>query len=286
MQQGIETDLAPPTLDSPTLDSPNLAPNLARNFGRDGFATAITVMSEAEAAGHRAALERAEETFGRSMHYALFPNLLFRSPDSIIRNPAVLDAVETVLGADIMVYECSYLIKEPGSVKRVSWHQDLTYWGLDTDEILTAWIALSPASKESGCMRMIPGSHRIGAQKHEDLREEDNILARGQTIQGVDEKAAISLPLEPGEMSLHHGWTMHASHPNVSQDRRIGFGIVFMTPRVQQKVQSRENAILVRGDDKYGHYDLLPPTLSDFDPELVVLRAEIDRRRNETWQTD
>ena len=264
---------------------PGLAPDFAEAFERDGFATSIPVFSEEEAAEHRAALEAAEAKFGGSMHYALLPNMLFRSPDAIIRNPAVLDAVEAVMGPDIMVYECSYLIKEPNSVKRVSWHQDLTYWGLDTDEILTAWIALSPATEESGCMRMIPGSHRIGVQKHEDLREEDNILARGQTIQNVDEDTAVSLPLRPGEMSLHHGWTMHASHPNVTEDRRIGFGIVFITPRVQQKVQSRECAALVRGEDKFGHYDPLPPTVTDFDPEMVTLRAEIDRRRNETWQT-
>lgn len=272
--------------------APGGHPSLASAFLRDGFVTKLRIFSNDEASEHRAALEQAEARFGQSLHYALFPNLLFHSADRLIRHAAVLDAVEAVLGPDIMVYESSYLIKEPGSVKRVSWHQDLTYWGLDTDEIVTAWIALSPASEESGCMRMIPGSHRIGGQIHEDLREDDNILARGQTIPDVDEDEAVSLPLEPGEMSLHHGWTMHASHPNVSKDRRIGFGIVFMTPNVQQKAQQkdqrgvcgRENAILVRGEDRCGYYDPVPPTLREFDPTLVSLRAEIDRRRNETWQ--
>lgn len=259
--------------------------SLRDRYFRDGFVAGIPVLDPQEAATFRRELEVAETRFGGSMHYVLFPNLIFRSADRLLRHPRLLDAVEAILGPDVMAYECAYIIKEPGNMKKVSWHQDLTYWGLDTDDIVSAWLALSPATVESGCMRMIPGSHTIGKQHHVDLREADNILSRGQTIQNVDEAAAVSAALAPGELSLHHGWTMHASQPNRSSDRRIGFNAVFMKPGVRQKVQARECAILMRGRDEYGYYDALPPVLQDFDPDLLALREEVDRRRNATWQT-
>lgn len=254
-------------------------------FFRDGFVSGIPVLEPKEALAFRAELQAAEARFGGSMHYVLFPNLIFRSADRLLRHDRLLDAVEAILGPDVMAYECTYIIKEPGNAKRVSWHQDLTYWGLDTDDIVSAWLALSPATEESGCMRMIPGSHLTGEQAHIDLRETDNILARGQTIQDVDETDAVSAALAPGELSLHHGWVMHASQPNQSSDRRIGFNVVFMKPSVRQKVQERECAILLRGADGFGYYDPLPQVTRDFDPDLMALRDEIDRRRNATWQT-
>ncbi|WP_420420414.1 phytanoyl-CoA dioxygenase family protein [Pacificispira sp.] len=259
--------------------------SLGERFLRDGFVAGVPVLTPEEAAVFRTELEAAEARFGGSMHYILFPNLVFRSADRLLRHPRLLDAVEAVLGPDILAYECTYIIKEPGNTKRVSWHQDLTYWGLDTDDIVSAWLALSPATEESGCMRMIPGSHRVGQQRHVDLREADNILSRGQTIQNVDETTAVSAALAPGELSLHHGWTMHASHPNRSADRRIGFNTVFMKPSVRQKVQERECAILMRGQDNFQYYNPLPQAQVDFDPEMMALREEIDRRRNATWQT-
>lgn len=259
--------------------------DLKQRYDRDGFVTGIPVLDEREVVDHRAALENAEAELGHSLHYGLFPNLIFSSPNELMHHPKLIKAVEAVLGPDLIAYEVSYIIKEAGNEKRVSWHQDLTYWGLDTDDVVTAWLALSPATEESGCMRMIPGSHRIGKQKHEDLREDDNILARGQTIPDVDESTAVSATLASGEMSLHHGWVMHASQPNMSEDRRIGFSIVFIRPSVRQNVQARECAALIQGEDKYGYYDPLPTFTHDFDPALMATRVEIDRRRNETWQT-
>lgn len=253
-------------------------------YRKAGFAVGIPVLSAEEAAHHRAELERAEARLGTSLHYVLFPNLIFAAAEALMRHPRVLDAVEEVLGPDILAYESSFIIKEPGQGKKVSWHQDLTYWGLDTDDLVTAWIALTPATPENGCMRMIPGSHADGMRRHQDLREADNILSRGQTIADADEAEAVSAALAAGEMSLHHGWTMHASAPNTTEDRRIGFSIVFLRPDVRTKSQARETAMLVRGEDRFGHYDPLPAFTTDFDPALMAAREDIDRRRNATWQ--
>ena len=116
--------------------------------------------------------------------------------------------------------------KEARNPSYVSWHQDLTYWGLDCDDLVTVWVALSPASEESGCMRVLPGSHRQELLPHEDIYDPDNMLTRGQEISiHVDEQAAVAMALEAGQMSLHNVRLAHASGPNRSGDRRIGVSL-------------------------------------------------------------
>ena len=84
------------------------------------------------------------------MHYRHKPYLLMKSTSEIALNPPLLDAVEDLLGPDILLWDEDYVIKVPRNKKYVSWHQDLTYWGLDGEELVTARVALSPSSPESG----------------------------------------------------------------------------------------------------------------------------------------
>ncbi|MEQ8603801.1 MAG: phytanoyl-CoA dioxygenase family protein [Marivibrio sp.] len=258
---------------------------LKDRFFKDGFATDLDILSAEEVATQTAALDRAEARWGGSLHYVLKPHLLYPEAAAMVRHPKLLDAVTAILGPDVLAYESSFIIKEPQTESFVSWHQDLTYWGLDTDEVLTAWIALSPVTVENGCMRMVPGSHKQGKRAHVDAAAGANILSRGQTVADVAEEAAADLVLAPGEASLHHGWTLHASQPNRSAGRRIGFSVIFITPRVQQTVSGRESAVLVRGRDAYGFYETEPTAERFFDPEMVALQAELDARRKALWET-
>ena len=114
------------------------------------------------------------------MHYRTKPYLLMKSAIDIAQNPVLLDAVESLLGPDILLWDSAYVIKEPKNKKYVSWHQDLTYWGLDGEELVTAWVALSEVKTENGCMKMFPGSHRKGKYEHHSTFDEENILHRGQ----------------------------------------------------------------------------------------------------------
>ena len=123
-------------------------------------------------------------------------------------------------------------IKEANSPKIVTWHQDLTYWGLDDDEETTCWVAISKANKASGCMKFIPGSHKSGLVEQNDTFSSDNLLSRGQEIANVQEEHAVHGTLLPGQMSLHHGRYFHASGQNRSSDRRIGLAIRYVTPAV------------------------------------------------------
>jgi ectoine hydroxylase-related dioxygenase (phytanoyl-CoA dioxygenase family) len=197
--------------------------------------------------------------------------------DRLVREPAILDPVESLLGPDLMVWSTEFFIKEPHTPNHVSWHQDLTYWGLDNTDEVTAWLALSDVTVESGCMRFVPGSHKQDIVPHHDTFADDNMLSRGQEIAvEVGEDAAVDIVLKPGQMSLHHGRIFHGSGPNQSDDRRFGVAIRYIAPSMRQAVGTRDYAVLVRGEDRFGHFVTPPAPTGDFTPEALEMCAQID----------
>jgi len=250
-------------------------------YRRDGYVSPIGVLSPTEAAGYRRRLETIEAS-GRLPAGGLRTksHLLLTWVDEIVRHPNVLDAVESIVGPDILVWGTSFFIKEPRNASFVSWHQDLTYWGLVPPDIVTAWIALSESSTENGAMRVIPGTHASEVVPHRDTFAADNLLSRGQEISvEVDEGKAVTLELEPGQMSLHHVKLIHGSEPNPSDKRRIGLAIRYIPTRVRQVAGPRDSATLVRGQDAFGHFDLEPPPAADLAPEALALHVHISDRQ-------
>ena len=246
------------------------ATDLKAAYDKQGFVSPVNVLSEEDALQHRRRMERAEKEFG-PVHYLAKMHTILRSPHELATHPRLLDAVEALIGPDILLYNCTYIVKEPRSPSHVSWHQDLTYWGLDSsDGQVSAWLALSRADRESGCMRMLPGSHAAGEREHDlSQPDENNVLFQSQTVHGVDEKSAVHCELAPGQASLHHGWTLHCSAPNQSGDRRIGLNLQYIAPHVRQLKHSGFSALLVRGEDRFGNYADESPAERDLDPAAV-----------------
>ncbi len=180
-----------------------------------------------------------------------------------------------------------FWIKEPQTPSFVSWHQDIHYWGLEGGEVVTAWLALSPATPESGCMRVLPGSHIGGIMAHEDRYHARNMLTRGQEISdAIDETKAVLMPLQPGEMSVHDVRLAHASGPNRSEDRRIGVSLHFMPTRTRQSLGDWDSAALVRGSDDYGNFHHTPVFASDFDGAAVAFHDRATRAVREILYRD
>jgi len=172
-------------------------------------------------------------------------------------HPRVLDAVEDVLGPDVMLWDTKLFPKPAHSRSFVSWHQDGTYVGLEpADETLTAWVALSDSMPESGCMRVIPGSHKLGQLQHNATYADGNLLLNGQVIDGIDGEGAVDIPLRAGEMSMHHMMLVHGSLPNSSDKKRVGISINYVTPRVRETLMTRP-AVLLRGEDRFHHFEAL-----------------------------
>jgi ectoine hydroxylase-related dioxygenase (phytanoyl-CoA dioxygenase family) len=194
-------------------------------------------------------------------------------------HPAVLNAVESVLGPDILLWSAQVFPKPARDSGYITMHQDGTYWGLDGGEVTTAWIALTASTRENGCMRLLPGSHRSAILPHNDTFATDNLLTRGQEVQAeYDEKDVVDIELKPGQMSLHHVRAIHGSRSNPSDTPRIGFAIRYMTPEVRP-VRPGESAALVRGVDRCGNWVLRsdPPAFPSLQSAVRAHQAEAER---------
>ena len=257
---------------------------MAESYMRDGFLSPVEILSADEAARHRARMEAAEATTG-ALHYKTKVHTILRSPLELATHPRVLDMVEALIGPDILLYNVTYIVKEAGSASHVSWHQDLTYWGFDGDAQVSMWLALSPATLESGCMRMVAGSHREGRRDHRLTEDATNVLFRGQTVEGVAEETAVLCPLQPGQASFHHGWTLHASMANRGPDRRIGLNVQYLAPHMRQTKPEPDSALLVRGADRHGHFQTDKPAETDLDPAAIAWQRELERRHIATAGT-
>jgi hypothetical protein len=249
-------------------------------FARDGYLAPLRVMSEDAARELRATLERIEAGTGgplrgdiRHKAHLLFPFLA-----GLIRHAAILDAVEDLLGPDLLCWNSNFFIKEADTPSFVSWHQDSTYWGLSSPDVVTAWVALTPSNLENGAMAVIPASHTMEQVPHRDTFDRHNLLTRGQEIAvEVDEAAAVPLILKPGEMSLHHVRLVHGSPPNPSPDRRIGFAIRYIPTAIRQ-LWGEDSATLVRGTDRFHHFELEPAPESDMPAEMLDLHRRLTER--------
>ncbi len=202
--------------------------------------------------------------------------------NEIIRSPGILDAVETVLGPNILVWGTSVFLKPSHSPGFVSWHQDLTYWGLSNQQEIAVWLALGPVSRNNGCMRFIPGSHKLGQKPHRDVSDASNILTRGQHVDiGIDESQAVHAELAPGQASLHHGHLFHCSGANNTDQPRIGMVINYISTSVHQSASKVDFAMLVRGEDEHHNFEELPVPQAEFDEAGLATHNRIMSAHNE-----
>jgi len=249
-------------------------------YGRDGYLFPVPIMGRNEASNLRRKLEETEVEIGGELQerYRIKAHLPFPWLNDLIRNPTLLDAVEDIIGPNILCWGSSFFTKNAHDPRFVSWHQDSTYYGLEPRETLTAWFAFTESRVESGCMRVLPGSHGQGPVKHQETFAENNLLSRGQTVADIEEAAAVDVVLQAGEISFHSELTIHGSNPNNSNDRRLGYSIHFIAPHVHQTLFENASAALLRGTDLYGHWLTEPRARVDFDPDCL---AALDRDFNQ-----
>ena len=228
-----------------------------KRYDTDGFCFPVPVLDAQEVRELRADLEDWERHEG---HLIDWPEksksyLLFDWADRLVHHPRVLDAVEDIIGPDILVYHSTLFVKQARQPAYVRWHQDSTYFYLEPHLHITAWVALSDASVEAGCMRAIAGSHRGPLYEHDDRPEPMNLIKRGQGISGqFNDSDGVLMPVAAGELSLHHTDLVHASGANNSDDRRIGFAISYIPASVRPIGAPQPSALLVRGQDRQKHF--------------------------------
>ncbi|NTE65123.1 phytanoyl-CoA dioxygenase family protein [Agrobacterium tumefaciens] len=246
--------------------------DLRTQYENDGYYFPLPAIEPTQAEAIAADLTRLETVHGTDVwkRTKMKPHLLIKSINDLMRTPKILDAVEAVLGPDILVWGVGIFMKPAHDPRFFAWHQDSTYWGLSEPAVTTAWVALTPSTEQNGCVRVVPGSHLHEQIPHRETSGTENFLSRGQEIAvDVNEDEAVDMVLEPGEMSLHHVMTVHGSKANTSDIPRIGIGIRYIAVRVAHAPGFEDSATLVRGYDSHGHYLLEPQPQTDFDPKCV-----------------
>jgi hypothetical protein len=269
-----------------------LSPEQRSAYDQRGYHFPIRAFSDTEAAGlcdrflaHWRQYEPLwSQKLPRERAAVFIENHLFlRWVFEVVANPKVLDAVQSVLGPDVLVWSSQWFPKFPHDKSFVSWHQDAAYWGLSPTNVVTAWIALTPSTIDNGCMGVAPGSHRGALLPQVETYADANMLSRGQEIAvAIDPGSTVMMELAAGEFSLHHVGIAHGSGANDSDIPRIGLAVRYVSPDVVQQGRERDIVVLVRGRDAYGHFEPVDPPDRDCALEESRMHAEslARKRRN------
>jgi non-haem Fe2+, alpha-ketoglutarate-dependent halogenase len=267
-----------------------LTPEQVDSYRYNGFLFPIPALTPAEVATCLAGLDRLETDLGcpvaeadvkwRSHAYAHSPWF-----DALIRHPRILDAVEDVIGPNILVWTSTFFIKEPHAPTFAAWHQDGTYFGLDPHEQVCAWVALTDASEEAGCMEQLSSRGAPRQLRHAALGLANSINRAGQTImEPFDDASPTAMALPAGSFSLHHEHAVHRSAPNNASHRRVGIGLNYLPAHVRVSGPVRLCAMLVRGEDTFGHFDLIDPPTAERDETALTVHQRVSDRYRENYR--
>ena|SRR5208282_670804 len=260
-----------------------LSAEQVRRYDREGFLFPIDVLSANEVA-------RLCSAFGETMRYLCGDH----SPEArsglhlhcrwlydLALYPSILDVIEDILGPEFLVLSTIVFFKPPRDDHFVSWHQDgrfISRTDNGSPSALTAWVALTESTIQNGNLRVIPGSQRAGRVAHTDTYARDNLLRRGETVEGLfDENSAVDILLRAGQMSLHHVDTIHGSSPNRSGADRVGVAIRFIHPRLNL-IRNDAPVVKARGCGQYKHHQFLPQPPEDDIAKGVAAHLDAIRR--------
>jgi hypothetical protein len=260
-------------------------------YRRDGYLFPFPALSASELAECNAGLARFEHWLGqpvnqgdfrwRSASYVFLPWV-----DALVRHARILDAVEDLIGPDILVYTATWFIKEAHSPAFAAWHQDATYFGIvPNDQHVTAWVALSDASAEAGCMEVASSRGQPRQMRHAALRLANSINGAGQSIvDPFDQGGTAMMELPAGSFSLHHTLCRHRSAPNRAGHRRVGLGISYIPASSRLDGRVRMYARLVRGRDPDGHFELIPPPEGELHPAALARHELVYGRYRDNYE--
>ena len=236
-----------------------LSPNQLKEYKDKGFVSPINIFSKDKTNEIRKEIEIIEEKIPGELNKSGRYNAHLISPllDEVTHDSKILDAVQSIIGQNILVCGTTLFIKNPNEKGFVSYHQDAKYIGLNPLNWVTAWVAITDSNEHNGCMRMWSGSHKDSLKDHDQMFNEGNLLTRGQTVNNVPIDETTPLILKAGQMSLHHPTDVHGSDLNKSNDRRIGFVIQSYIGTEVKQVLGKNSVQLARGIDKFKYHEII-----------------------------
>ena len=249
--------------------------NQLKQYNEEGYVAPLDVLTKEEALAARNEVELIEKEMPNEIDKSGRYNVHLISPklDAIVHNSKILDAVENIIGKNILVCSTTLFIKNPKQEGFVSYHQDAKYIGLEPHNWVTAWVALTDSNENNGCMKMWPKSH-LNIKDHNEKFNEGNLLTRGQTVENVPEDEVKSIVLKAGQMSLHHPRIVHGSGINRSNDRRIGFVIQSYIGTNVRQTLGKNSVQIARGEDKFNYHEVIKRTNALMSEESNLLRKK------------
>ena len=253
-----------------------LSANQLKQYEDNGFVSPINIFSKEKAKEIRNEIELIEKEIPEELEKSGRYNAHLISPllDEVTHHPKILDAVQSLIGKDILVCGTTLFIKNPNEKGFVSYHQDAKYIGLEPYNWVTAWVAITDSNEHNGCMRMWSGSHKDNLKQHDQKINEENLLTRGQTINNVPKDETEPLVLKSGQMSLHHPKVVHGSDLNHSNDRRIGFVIQSYIGTNVKQVLGINNVQLARGVDNFNFHEKIKRPISLMEKNDLKLKKK------------
>ena len=258
--------------------------NQLKQYNEEGYVAPLDVLTKEEALAAKNEIELIEKEIPNEIDKSGRYNVHLISPklDAIVHNSKILDAVESIIGKNILVCSTTLFIKNPKQEEFVSYHQDAKYIGLEPHNWVTAWIAITDSNNKNGCMRMWPKSHRE-LRDHNQKFNEGNLLTRGQTVEGVPENEIRSIELKAGQMSLHHPRIVHGSGINKSNDRRIGFVVQSYIGTNVKQVLGKNGVQIARGEDEFHYHEVINRANSLLSEEGQSLRIRENKHLQEIF---
>ena len=230
----------------------SLPASLKSRYFIDGFYSPIKLFNSQEISKVNSEYQKYVKKFGKDGvlegDYRFRVHLLARWAHDLVTHPLLVAAVKTVLDTNNILCWSSDICRKPAHSRGViSWHQDSAYSGLEpSDAVVTAWVALSPSTRDTGAVVMWPGSQERTLQHARGESEgghPDNQLVLGQFIpdtelaqlehQGAGQEACLAA----GEVSLHSWRCVHSSGPNTTDTDRVGLAIRYSTAVQRTTVQ-------------------------------------------------
>ncbi|MEM7125631.1 MAG: phytanoyl-CoA dioxygenase family protein [Chloroflexota bacterium] len=172
----------------------------------------------------------------------------------LVSDPRLLSIAETYIGAHIGLYSSHYLIKEPEVGLPILWHQDLGYWPLEPQAVVTLYLAIDPASPENGCMRVIPGSHKV-LRDHAESGDRPNVFGKELVLSEEEQSRAVDIVLEPGDVEVHHPFIIHGSSANTSSIRRAALPMRYIPTSTSILGETRACTWLLQGESQGARHE-------------------------------
>ena len=254
-----------------------LSANQLKQYKDEGFISPIDIFSKERANKIRKEIELIEDKMPGELNKSGRYNAHLISPllDEVTHDSKILDAVQSIIGENILVCGTTLFIKNPNEKGFVSYHQDAKYIGLKPYNWVTAWVAITDSNEHNGCMRMWSGSHKDNLKDHDQMFNDGNLLTRGQTVNNVPIEKTTPLILKAGQMSLHHPTVVHGSDFNKSNDRRIGFVIQSYISSDVKQVLGKNSVQLARGMDKFNYHKAISR------PKLLMNKDDLETKKLE-----